>query len=292
MKKNFFVEQGLLKESVDGKRYKVCIISPGQGSSGIYTEQNLAESAHLFEPGVQVYINHITPMENPERDLRNLAGKIVTQAWQEADGSLWAEIEVYQSFQQLIVEKWQDIGLSINAWSERPLSSEGVVPVFDGVRSVDFVTVAGARGHLAEVLESAAEAPQEEKEEEMSAELAKAIEALTETVTRNCELMESIIKDKETAPEPEPVVNKDEPEEDKVDVDKLIEEIAKVAAEALPDAAKERAIDAVKAGTSAEEAIKREREYMADLKESAGQVAKESANDEEYKVTFWAKESK
>ena len=61
---------------------------------------------------------------------------------------------MYTSFNFIIREKWQDIGVSINAWSENGLDADGIVPVFDGVTSVDFVTKAGAGGALLEVLES------------------------------------------------------------------------------------------------------------------------------------------
>ena len=43
----------------DGK-YRIRIIVPGQGSSGIYTAENLAESAPLFKAGTEMFIDHPT----------------------------------------------------------------------------------------------------------------------------------------------------------------------------------------------------------------------------------------
>lgn len=138
-------------------RYRIRIICPGQGSSGTYSEANLAASVGHFPAGTQMFMDHPSKdedMNRPERSVKDLAGRLVTDAVVGLDGALYAECEVYPSFNDIIREKWQDIGVSINAWSENGLDADGIVPVFDGVTSVDFVTKAGAGGALLEVLES------------------------------------------------------------------------------------------------------------------------------------------
>lgn len=138
-------------------RYRIRIICPGKGSSGVYSESNLAASVGCFPAGTQMFMDHPTRTEDsdrPERSVKDLAGRLVTDAVVGLDGALYAECEVYPSFNDIIREKWQDIGVSINAWSENGLDADGIVPVFDGVTSVDFVTKAGAGGALLEVLES------------------------------------------------------------------------------------------------------------------------------------------
>lgn len=138
-------------------RYRIRIICPGQGSSGTYSEANLAASVGHFPAGTQMFMDHPSKDEDvnrPERSVKDLAGRLVTDAVVGLDGALYAECEVYPSFNDIIREKWQDIGVSINAWSENGLDADGIVPVFDGVTSVDFVTKAGAGGALLEVLES------------------------------------------------------------------------------------------------------------------------------------------
>ena len=127
-------------------RYRVRIICPGQGSSGTYSEANLAASVGHFPAGTQMFIDHPSKDEDvnrPERSVKDLAGRLVTDAVVGLDGALYAECEVYPSFNDIIREKWQD-----------GLDADGIVPVFDGVTSVDFVTKAGAGGALLEVLES------------------------------------------------------------------------------------------------------------------------------------------
>lgn len=138
-------------------RYRIRIICPGKGSSGVYSESNLAASVGCFPAGTQMFMDHPSKdedMNRPERSVKDLAGRLVTDAVVGLDGALYAECEVYPSFNDIIREKWQDIGVSINAWSENGLDADGIVPVFDGVTSVDFVTKAGAGGALLEVLES------------------------------------------------------------------------------------------------------------------------------------------
>ena len=139
-------------------RYRVRIISPGQGSSGVYTRENLAASASLFKAGTPMFMDHPTRTEDfdrPERSVKDLAGRLVTDAAVGEDGALYAECEVYPSVNAVIRERWADIGVSINAWTDQPKEADGVIPPLTGVHSVDFVTVAGAGGGLTDVLECA-----------------------------------------------------------------------------------------------------------------------------------------
>ena len=64
-------------ESLGEGKYRIRIIVPGQGSSGIYTAENLAESAPLFKAGTEMFIDHPTESEEwerPERSIRDYAG--------------------------------------------------------------------------------------------------------------------------------------------------------------------------------------------------------------------------
>lgn len=139
-------------------RYRVRIISPGQGSSGVYTRENLAASASLFKAGTQMFMDHPTRTEDfdrPERSVKDLAGRLVTDAAVGEDGALYAECEVFPSANAVIGDCWDAIGVSINAWTDLPKEADDVIPPLTGVRSVDFVTVAGAGGGLTDVLECA-----------------------------------------------------------------------------------------------------------------------------------------
>lgn len=160
-------------EQSDGcGRYRIRIISPGQGSSGVYTRENLAASAPLFRAGTHMYMNHPTrseDFERPERSVMDLVGVLTSDAAIGEDGSLYAECEVYPSFNSVIREKWRDIGVSINAWSDSPKESDGTIPPLSGVHSVDFVTVAGAGGGVVDVLECAREDQYMTRDEMVSA---------------------------------------------------------------------------------------------------------------------------
>ena len=75
----------------DGK-YRIRIIVPGQGSSGIYTAENLAESAPLFKAGTEMFIDHPTETEEwarPERSIRDYAGVFLEDATVGEDGALY-----------------------------------------------------------------------------------------------------------------------------------------------------------------------------------------------------------
>lgn len=145
-------------EKDDGAgRYRIRIIAPGRGSTGMYTAPNLAESAPLFTPGTHMFFDHQTMTEDwerPERSVRDLAGVFESAAEIMPDGSLEADIKVYPSVNGIIRERWADIGVSINGWSVEEIGPDGVVPVLAGIQSVDFVTRAGAKGAVLEVLES------------------------------------------------------------------------------------------------------------------------------------------
>lgn len=99
----------------------------------------------------------------------DLAGVLTSDAAIGEDGSLYAECEVYPSFNSVIREKWRDIGVSINAWSDSPKESDGTIPPLSGVHSVDFVTVAGAGGGVVDVLECAREDSHMTRDEMVSA---------------------------------------------------------------------------------------------------------------------------
>ena len=88
-------------EKDDGAgRYRIRIIAPGRGSTGMYTAPNLAESAPLFVPGTHMFFDHQTMTEDwerPERSVRDLAGVFESGAEIMPDESLEADIKVYPS---------------------------------------------------------------------------------------------------------------------------------------------------------------------------------------------------
>ena len=242
----------------DGK-YWIRIIMPGQGSSGIYTAENLAESAPLFKAGTEMFIDHPTETEEwerPERSIRDYAGVFLEDATVGEDGALYTVCKVFSGMNELIKDKWEHIGVSINAWCAQPISETGIVPVFAGVRSVDFVTTPGAGGTIVDLLESnrndnyVKEAGMDKEIESKFDELkASLIEALSSK-------LEAAMATIQEAKAEEPT------EEPSVDVDSVLEAGRKIAESGLPEAVIVRVREAVKAGVDVDSALESERAYL------------------------------
>ena len=150
--------------SVSGKRWKVKVIESGWGSSGYYGASMLAEyGPKVFKAGTKVFMNHPSAIEandRPERDVHQLAGKLVSDAVFQENG-LYADIQFYSHYAPIIAEMAEDVGLSIhalgNAVEGEAEGRQGPIIeslVEDPFTSVDVVTVAGAGGKFVALLES------------------------------------------------------------------------------------------------------------------------------------------
>ena len=242
----------------DGK-YRIRIIVPGQGSSGIYTAENLAESAPLFKAGTEMFIDHPTETEEwerPERSIRDYAGVFLEDATVGEDGALYTVCKVFSGVNELIKDKWEHIGVSINAWCADPISEDGIVPPIAGVRSVDFVTTPGAGGAIVDLLESnrndnyVKEAGMDKEIESKFDEL-KA--SLIEAISSKLEAAVATIQEAKA---------QESTEEASVDVDSVLEAGKKIAESGLPNVAATRVREAVKKGVDVDSALEAERAYL------------------------------
>jgi hypothetical protein len=290
-------------EKDDGAgRYRIRIIAPGRGSTGMYTAPNLAESAPLFVPGTHMFFDHQTMTEDwerPERSVRDLAGVFESGAEIMPDGSLEADIKVYPSVNGIIRERWADIGVSINGWSVDEIGPDGVVPVLAGIQSVDFVTRAGAKGAVLEVLESDgrwrvknpptpsnptntnAQEEQAVKPEDICKAVSEALAAAMPAAIKEAAAMLAADQEKKAV----------EAEKKAPAVDPY-EAAAKVAeAEDLPKEARARVMEAVKRGAGVDDAIEAERAYIKAI--APAPVVREDgaakAGGDDVQVTSWAK---
>jgi len=143
-------------------RVLLTIITPGQGSSGVYTPEVLERAAteKVFPRGTQGMVDHPTLTEGadrPEGSLHNLALVLTEDArW---DGTaLVAEARVRSAYRDLVDEFADFIGVSISAAAA--IGDGGVIErlIPDPFNRVDLVTVPGRGGRVAAVLESAREA--------------------------------------------------------------------------------------------------------------------------------------
>lgn len=291
-------------EKDDGAgRYRIRIIAPGRGSTGMYTAPNLAESAPLFVPGTHMFFDHQTMTEDwerPERSVRDLAGVFESGAEIMPDGSLEADIKVYPSVNGIIRERWADIGVSINGWSVDEIGPDGVVPPLAGIQSVDFVTRAGAKGAVLEVLESDGRwrvknppTPSNPTNTNVQEEQAVKPEDICKAVSEAlAAAMPAAIKEAAAllaADQEKKVAKAKKVEAPAVDP---YEAAAKVAeAEDLPKEARARVMEAVKRGAGVDDAIEAERAYIKAI--APAPVVREDgaakAGGDDVQVTSWAK---
>jgi hypothetical protein len=147
-----------------GNKWRIKVIQSGWGSSGYYGSEMLKEyGPAVFATGTKVFMNHPSASEDsdrPERDVHQLAGKLISDAVFMEDG-LFADVEFYSHYAPIIKEMAGDVGLSIHALGEATLGEaegrEGPIIeslVADPLTSVDVVTVAGAGGKFISLLES------------------------------------------------------------------------------------------------------------------------------------------
>ncbi len=144
------------------------IIQAGWGSSGFYPAEVLKrDGPKVFTKGTKSYWNHPTTTEEserPERDLRDLAAELTTNArWEEAGAAgpgLYADAKVFTSYQAAVDELAPHIGVSIRAVGKAIQGeAEGrkgpLIQQLTAARSVDFVTVPGAGGQVVQLFEAA-----------------------------------------------------------------------------------------------------------------------------------------
>lgn len=161
--------------TLSGSRMEITLITPGWGSSGYYSAETLAKAAqeNVFPRGTQMHIDHMTAAqraENPAGSVATLAAALTESARWEPDwtdpatgekGRLAAEAKVFPHWRETLAEMAEFIGASISAPAEVTAGEaegrQGTIVeslLASPLNRVDFVTVAGRGGHIAEVLES------------------------------------------------------------------------------------------------------------------------------------------
>ena len=145
------------------------IIDPGWGSSGYYSREVLqqAANARVYAAGLQMYWNHPSKTdekERPERDLRDLAGVLTEDARWDEQGpkgpGLYSRAKIFSAYRDAVAEMGPYIGLSHYVWGEsKQGEAEGkkgeIITRIVAARSVDFVTVPGRGGAIAEAFRAA-----------------------------------------------------------------------------------------------------------------------------------------
>ncbi|MGQ4574901.1 hypothetical protein ACUH93_00595 [Dermabacteraceae bacterium P7006] len=147
-------------EGITDEEVLIRIITPGTGSSGIYSAAVLEQAAadKIFHAGMLMFADHPTDeekWERPERSVKDVAGALTTDAWWDGEG-LAAKCRLTERWRALVKEVGQHIGLSIRAEAEATSTADGpVIDRFVKGHSVDLVTYAGRGGKFLTLYESA-----------------------------------------------------------------------------------------------------------------------------------------
>lgn len=314
----------LIEAKTDDKgTIPIKIIDPGWGSSGYYSREVLqaAANSRVYYAGLQMFWNHPSKSdekERPERDLRDLAGVLTEDARWDEHGSkgpgIYARAKVFSAYREHVAEMGPYIGLSHYVWGEsKPGEAEGkkgdIITRIVAARSVDFVTVPGRGGAIAEAFRAAR--PPEPTDEQKAAgessmvgttstpkltleslrkEHPEIIEALRKEVENDSARKEAQAQQEKKLKETEKALEEAKAENARLKEALLLVEArtfveAKVKASTLPEISKTRVAEAlakdpvVKDGkidetayaAKIEAAIKSEAEYLANL--GAGKVS-------------------
>jgi hypothetical protein len=156
---------------------KVRLISPGQGTSAFYKEEQLRRDGSAFEKrwdeakggfvGGLVFLDHPGKKEQkdrPERSLRDLVGPVVGVPSYDENGprgpGLYGKVRVAPWWRPLIEEFGDDIGVSIRANGSAVTETINgrktkVAERFSPGATFDFVTYSGRGGRPSPMLEAA-----------------------------------------------------------------------------------------------------------------------------------------
>ena len=296
------------------------IIDPGWGSSGYYSREVLqqAANARVYAAGLQMYWNHPSKTdekERPERDLRDLAGVLTEDARWDEQGSkgpgLYSRAKIFSAYRDAVAEMGPYIGLSHYVWGEsKQGEAEGkkgeIITRIVAARSVDFVTVPGRGGAIAEAFRAARPpVPTDEQKaageysmgestpkltlESLRKEHPEIVEALRKEIENSAAMKEAQAQQEKKLAETQKALEEAKAENARLKEALLLVEArtfveAKVKASTLPEISKTRVAEAlakapvVKDGkldeaaytAAIEAAVKAEAEYLAKL--GAGRV--------------------
>jgi len=297
------------------------IIDAGWGSSGYYSREVLQQAANdrVYAAGLQMYWNHPSKSdekERPERDLRDLAGVLTEDARWDEQGpkgpGLYSRAKIFSAYRDAVAEMGPYIGLSHYVWGEsKQGEAEGkkgdIITRIAAARSVDFVTVPGRGGAIAEAFRAArppvptdeqkteagksmvGEKPEKLTLESLRKEHPEIIEALWKEIENSAAMKEAQAQQEKKLKETETALEEAKAENARLKEAQLLVEAKtfveeKVKSAKIPDLTKARIVESlakdpvVKDGkidetayaAKIEAAVKAEAEYLAKL--GAGRV--------------------
>lgn len=168
-------ESSTTLQDTSAAKWKAVLITPGQGSSGFYSEAVLQrDGGRAFPSGTHSYIDH--PRDGESRSAKNLFGVLTEDAHFEPGVGLVATLAVLPHWQAFSEAVAPHVGLSIYASAERTRGADGTYVVEsilpDRSNTVDVVGFPGRPGsglkhpvdeaaveHLDKLYESAMNSP-------------------------------------------------------------------------------------------------------------------------------------
>ena len=294
MNQKLLVEKSAAAPVKSGTRWRAVLATPGQGSSGFYSEDVLREyGPAALAPGAKAFVEH-----DPARKVRDMIGTYPDGAFYEDGVGLVGELEVFPHWKEFIEAVGPHSGLSIYMLGEADKDGNVTKLTPDIQNGVDLVSFPGLAGSgLAEKLyESAKASAQAEngsasaatdankKEAKAMDEADKAfIEALFSKVDEKIVALESKVDSIVTLSE----ASKDA-EAEKVDA---LEAADKLVKSELTEAGRKRVLESVKSGTDLDDAIKTETALRAEILAEAnltptGRVVEGSA-DADFQISGW-----
>lgn len=264
-------------------RWLATLITPGQGSSGTYTEEMLREfGPKALKTGAKGHVTH-NRLANGEPDPFQMWGFLAEDAYYKDGVGLVGEIEVLPSWRDKVEEVAPHTALSIYVAGEVDDDGNVIALLEDAQNGVDLVSYPGRPGSglvekLYEAMKASAEnggengtsteaADRQEREHKMDelkaqiVALTKMVEALATQSTAIEAKVDGIVKLSESAAEASKGIT---------DAFEVVEEITLAVGEAdLPKAGQKRVIESVKAGTKVADAVKAEAEYVKAIVEAS-----------------------
>lgn len=285
-------ESAIAPTKTDSGNWRAVLITPGKGSSGVYTEAMLKESGPTaFPKGTHSYIDH--PVAEGEiRSPKNLMGVLAEDAYyDESAGGLVAELQVMPHWKEFVEAVAPHTGLSIYAMGEgsyndnNELVVESLTPHTQN--SVDLVSYAGRPGSgLAEKLyESALAAFDSTKVEVDEADAVPPTNEGNPTMNPDLEAIKKMIEELPAliaTAVVDTLANQDN--QDNVDVVNSADPVTEAAeiaeamlAAGLPEVSRKAVYEALRNGVEVAVAIEAQKAFvesvMSHLKEAAESVA-------------------
>jgi len=288
-----------------GNRWRAVLITPGKGSSGIYTEETLRNfGPGAFIKGTHSYVDH-PRSEEDIRSPKNLIGVLAEDAYYEEGVGLVAELDIMPHWKEFVEAVAPHTGLSIYAMGEGNYNDDGEVVVESLVphtqNSVDLVSYPGRPGskladklYEAAVAMIAAEENTEENEPEEGEEASVPMDGENGTAATSAAATESYKKEENmelkelsdqlaelpnlvAAAVAEALAPAVETEEE-VDIAAVAE--AMVAAD-LPEVSRKAVYESLRAGGDLAEAIESQKAFVESVKSHFKEAADAAPKAEE-----------